>query len=107
VRDKDRGVFKNIAREKNVWLLARLANPKSVCGLEAAQQRRLENYPFLTPAQETKKSTLCGASTCAILSRISNTIIKPIVFKGPLPYPGSVLGERPGCIDNAVTDLVP
>ena len=53
----------------------------------------LENYPFLTPAEETKKSTLCGASTCAILSRISNTI-KPIVFKGPLPYPGSVLGER-------------
>ena len=26
-------------------------------------EMRLGNYPFLTPAEETKKSTLCGAST--------------------------------------------
>jgi hypothetical protein len=30
MRDKDCEVFKNVAREKNVWLLARLTNPKSL-----------------------------------------------------------------------------
>jgi len=30
MRDKDREIFKNVAREKNVWLLARLTNPKSL-----------------------------------------------------------------------------
>lgn len=42
-----------------------------------------------------------------LFPRLENAVNPEVVNTRCVPYPGSFLGERSGCIDNAVTDLVP
>jgi hypothetical protein len=54
MRDKDREVFKDVAREKNVWLLARLTNPKS---LKWADEKNFGNDNYIPKPISCKAKT--------------------------------------------------
>jgi len=54
MRDKDREVFKDVAREKNVWLLARLTNPKS---LQWADEKNFGNDNYIPKPISCKAKT--------------------------------------------------
>jgi hypothetical protein len=54
MRDKDRDVFQDVARKENVWLLARLTNPKS---LKWADQKRWGNDKYIPKPISCKAKT--------------------------------------------------
>jgi len=97
----------------------------------------LENYRFLTPWMRIKNPVSNGLSRdrfwAGYLTPLPSNVnanlsvgsiptflirsdsfgrhqswgLPPIFLKRPLPYPGSILGEPPGCNDDTVTELVP
>jgi hypothetical protein len=54
MRDKDREVFQKVARKKNVWLLVRLTNPRS---LKWANEKRHDNDKYIPKPISCKAKT--------------------------------------------------
>src|ERR1017187_7510917 len=54
MREKDREIFKDVAREKNVWLLARLTNSKS---LKWADEKNFGNDHYIPQPISCKAKT--------------------------------------------------